>query len=139
MPADKITEILEYFVEINLFTKTSSGQYQCLKMNDKLAEYMKRERREKAKKEQDKHQSGSVETPSQPRTNTGVTPGLHPLKESKVKEKKLKESKPFLKPLQPTTKETVIKGKAGATLDSKSSGTRHSPLLNKMEGAERLL
>lgn len=122
-----IKEILEYFVELGLFDKTTDGRYRNLKLLSRADEYYKR-------------QKSKIYTFNKvSRDNVGTMSGQHPdsvgLKEKKRNEKKRKENKPLysgqgLKPETTKAKPTV--GEEKPNLDSDGLSKEDSEFLRRI-------
>jgi len=119
LPVKKIQEILEYFVEVGLYTKTPEGKYQNLKINTRLTEWLKRELRLQEKQAQESLRIASGGTQESLHTTSRGTPALLQLKEKKRKEIKRKEMKTL-----------------GHTLTDKSIATKEKEEKTKKEEEE---
>ena len=83
---EKIKEILDYFVEVGLFDKTTEGKYRNLKLLERLDEYHKRQKAKRLRSE-------SVLTTHKVGTVSGYSRDSVGTKEKKRKESKVKEIK----------------------------------------------
>jgi hypothetical protein len=127
---NKVNEMLEYFVEIGLFTKNEKNQYINLKLLERLDETTKR----KTRKNYGHKETNPEDTNTYDGTirNNPEQSGQSKVKESKVKESKVKESKVkgASKSDAPKTKTTTNLNHSNAGEDNASSN--FDPQMDKL-------